>query len=545
MSSKLKGARPDILLIVADDLGFSDIGAFGSEIATPALDALAFDGVRFTDFHSASACSPTRAMLMTGTDHHVAGIGTMLEVARPGFTGAPGYEGYLNDRVVALPELLREAGYQTFMSGKWHLGETIATAPVSRGFDRSFALLQGGHDHFGRNLMKGANGGGTLYVEDDHFVDDLPADFYSSDYFTDRLLDYLGERDRDTPFFAYLPFSAPHWPLQAPDENLARVRGRYGDGPDILRQRRLDALKDLGLVPRNVVPHPVVADTPDWDALTPDARALSARTMEAYAAMVERMDWNIGRVITQLKAEGRFDNTLILFLSDNGAEGAIVEAMPLLGPFFTRMIADHCDNSLDNVGRPRSYVWYGPRWAQAATAPSRLNKMFTTQGGIRVPAFLSWPGHVDGAISHAFSTVMDIMPTLLDVAGAPDHGGRFHDRVVAPIKGASLLPLLEGKAAAVHDIDHPTGWELFGRRALRQGQWKAVYMAHEPGAAPSWALYDLAQDPGEIHDLARDEPERLATLIALWDDYRRENGVLHQPITIFEMDFASEQASVA
>ncbi len=378
--------RPNFLVIVADDLGFSDIGAFGGEINTPNLDRLAHEGIRFTDFHSAPACSPTRSMLLTGTDHHIAGIGTMLEVAGPGFRGAPGYEGYLNDRVVALPELLRDAGYLTLMAGKWHLGNTIERSPWARGFERSFALLPGGASHYGTAGTGGFSPMPTLYTEDDQFVT-VGEDFYSSDFYADTLLRYFRARseepeEKPRPFFAYLPFQAPHWPLQAPDESVAAYHGRYDDGPDVLREARLAALRHLGLCPPDVAAHPVVADgAPEWADMTADERARSARSMEVYAAMVDRMDQNIGRVIDYLADTGELDNTVVIFLSDNGAEGAIVEALPLRGAQIGALIEKYCDNSLDNLGRPNSFTWYGPRWAQAATAPSRLHKAFTTEGG--------------------------------------------------------------------------------------------------------------------------------------------------------------------
>ena len=537
--------RPNFLVIVADDLGFSDIGAFGGEINTPNLDRLAHAGIRFTDFHSAPACSPTRAMLLTGTDHHIAGIGTMLELAIPGFQGAPGYEGYLNDRVVALPELLRDAGYLTLMSGKWHLGKTIETSPGARGFERSFALLQASASHYGGTAARGFSPVPTLYAEDDRFVT-VGDDFYSSDFYTDTLLRYFRERsenpeDKDRPFFAYLPFQAPHWPLQAPDESIAMYHGRYEAGPDALREARLTALKRLGLCPPNVTPHPVVADgAPEWADMTADERALSARSMEVYAAMVDRMDWNIGRVIDYLVESGELDDTVVIFLSDNGAEGAIAEAMPLRGPQIAAHIEKYCDNSLDNLGRPSSFIWYGPRWAQAATAPSRLHKWFTTEGGIRVVGFVTWPGFArQGEISTAFATVMDIAPTVLELAGAEHPGaadqGRYRGRNVVPMRGRSLVDYLSGTAEAVHDADTGTGWELFGRRAIRQGDWKALHLPapYGPGA---WQLYDLSADPGEIDDLAASRPDKLAELLGLWDRYVEETGVILDPLSVFEVD---------
>ncbi|WP_322015584.1 arylsulfatase [Paraburkholderia sp. J12] len=530
---KSQARRPNFLVIVADDLGFSDLGAFGGEIATPHLDALAHTGVRFTDFHTASACSPTRAMLLSGTDHHVAGIGTMAETLPPELAGKPGYEGYLNERVAALPELLHEAGYFTAMAGKWHLGLTLERAPWARGFEKSFALLPGAANHYGfepvgehdeqPRLLRSTR---SLYVEDDHFVDQLPEDFYSSDSFTDKLLQYLDERPDDgRPFFAYLPFSAPHWPLQAPAEIVERYRGRYDAGPDELRTQRLARQRELGLLDADVSAHPVVAPTPSWDALGDEARAFSARTMEVYAAMVERLDWNVGRVIEHLKATGEFDNTFVLFLSDNGAEGALLEALPIFGPDLQRFIRDYYDNSLGNIGQGNSYVWYGPRWAQAATAPSRLYKAFTTEGGIRVVALAHY-AHLarNGSIGGAFATVMDVVPTLLELAGVEHPGTAWRGREIAALKGRSLLPYLSGRAETVHDASHVTGWELFGRRAVRQGDWKAVFIPAPVGSGV-WQLYDLARDPGETRDLAPAEPERLQALLEHWETYVEENGV--------------------
>jgi arylsulfatase len=529
--------RPNFLLIVVDDMGFSDLGAFGAEIQTPHLDALALGGIRLTDFHSAPACSPTRAMIMTGTDHHLAGIGSMLEVVRPDFEGAPGYEGYLNDRVVTFVELLRDAGYRTLMSGKWHLGMSPHTAPVARGFDKSFALLPGGADHFGGGPIDKIASRGPVYIEDDRFVTELPDDFYSSDYFTDRLIEFLdAEKDGDQrPFFAYLPFSAPHWPLQAPDAEIARYQGVYDAGPDALRSRRLDRLEQLGLVPPETVPHPVVADTPEWGALSAEEKAHSARSMEVYAAMVDRLDQNVGRVVEHLKATGQFDNTVIVFLSDNGAEGAIVEAMPIMGPVFGGLIRQFCDNSLDNAGRPGSYIWYGPRWAQAATAPSRLVKTYTTEGGIRVPAFIHWGARRAGEISDVFATAMDIAPTFLDLAGVNHPGDSYKGRNIHPMRGRSLRRWFEGRADAVHPPGTSTGWELFGRRAIRKDDWKAVYVPDENGTS-RWQLYDLSRDLGEVTDLADAHPDILRELLTLWERYVQETGVIETPISIFDAD---------
>jgi arylsulfatase len=377
----------------------------------------------------------------------------------------------------------------------------------------------------------------SRYTEDDQFVT-VDDDFYSSDFYADTLLRYFRERtDSEQQFFAYLPFQAPHWPLQAPAETIAKYRGRYDDGPDALREARLAALKRLGLCPPDVVAHPVVADgEPEWSEMSADEQALSARSMEVYAAMVDRMDYNIGRVIDYLTETGDLDNTVVIFLSDNGAEGAIVEAMPILGGLIAAEIEKNWDNSLDNAGAANSFIWYGPRWAQAATAPSRLHKAFTTEGGIRVAGFVTWPGFDrQHAIGTAFSTVMDIAPTVLELAGVTHPGTEYRGREVAPMRGRSLLPYLSGDTEAVHDDVTGTGWELFGRRAIRQGDWKALHLP-EPYGPGAWQLYDLSTDPGEIVDLAASHPEKLAELLVLWDRYVEDTGVILDPISLFDVD---------
>lgn len=524
----MSGKRPNFLVIVADDLGFSDIGAFGGEIATPHLDALAADGLRLTNFHSAPACAPTRAMLLTGTDPHIAGLGTHEEVLAKSQRGKPGYECYLNERVVTLPQLLRDAGYLTLMSGKWHLGSTLETCPHQRGFTRSFALLPGAANHYASSPKAGTGfpKQDTLYTEDDRFVT-LPDDFYSSDGFTTKLIDYLDERtDKTQPFFAYLAFSAPHWPLQAPDDLIAKYRGRYDAGPEALRQERLARLKELGLCAKDIAPHPIVAKNKTWEDMNDEERARSARAMEVYAAMVERLDWNVGRVIAHLKETGEFDNTLILFMSDNGAEGALIEAVPVFGPYLMDFIDKYYDNSLDNIGRPNSYVWYGPRWAQASTAPSRLYKTYTSQGGIRVVAFASGASLARrNEIGDAFSTVMDVMPTLLDLAGATHPALEYQGRAIEPMMGRTLRPYFSGETSDVHPKDVVTGWEFFGRRGIRKGDWKAIWIPAPEGTS-DWQLYNVAADPGEIDDLAASEPERLQEMLGLWDEYVERVGVV-------------------
>jgi arylsulfatase len=531
--------RGNVLVIVADDLGFSDLGAFGGEIDTPHLDRLALAGVRLTGFHTAPTCSPTRAMLLSGADNHVAGLGTMAEALAPPQLGRPGYEGYMNRRVASVAELLHDAGFYTVQAGKWHLGVEADQSPAARGFERSYTLLQGLHNHFG--MDQGAKwralGLQSTYRENGGLVH-YPEGRYSADVFTDHMLEYLDEaRHGGKPFFAYMTFSEPHWPLQAPAELIAKYRGRYDDGPEALRQRRLRRLQDLGLVARDVVPHAPVGVKP-WSSLPPAERVDAARRMEVYAAMVDRLDQNVGRLIERLRANGQLDDTLIVFLSDNGAEGGdrdvplggISGGRPVAPLTVGEMASLGVDNSVDNFGSATSYIGYGPAWAQAATAPRSRYKGLTTQGGINTSAFIVGPGVRGGRIVHSFTHVMDITPTLLQFAGVA-HPDTYQGHPVAPVEGHSWANMLADRGDAVWPAEQPVGWELFFRRAVRIGDWKAVYESENAtltasGEPSRWWLYDVGRDPGETVDLAAKEPARLAQLTRAWDAYAERVGVV-------------------
>ncbi|KAK6380408.1 hypothetical protein LTS17_005598 [Exophiala oligosperma] len=562
--------RPNFLVIVADDLGFSDCSCFGSEISTPNIDALAADGVRFTSFHVAAACSPTRAMLMTGTDHHLTGLGQLSEFVRssPAHQGQPGHEGYLVDSVVALPELLRDAGYFNVLSGKWHLGLNKKHGPAARGFDRSFALLPGCANHYGYEpqyedavnepppFMETAVTG--LHSENGEYVKNTPKDFYSSDFYSDKLIEYLSSRNEEEqakPFFAYLPFSAPHWPLQAPKASVDKYRGLYSDGPAALRERRLAKLKEMGLVAQDVVPHEVVSvegEPPEWSQMVPEEREKSARCMEVFAGMVDRMDERIGKVINHLKETDQYDNTYIMFMSDNGAEGASYEASPVLGDSLIPHIQKYYDNSLDNIGRANSFVWYGSRWAQASTAPGRLYKMYSTEGGCRVPLVVK-PAVSDlrcaGSVTDAFCTVMDVVPTILELGGTKHPGGVYRGRKVQQVRGKSWGSFLDSltqsddiRNLTIHDDEHVTGWEICGSGALRKGRYKITFVPR-PRGPQRWELFDVVGDPGETRDIGPENPELLATLLEAWDKYKKDVGVVglagefdqaEQPVDEFE-----------
>ncbi|MBO9695013.1 MAG: arylsulfatase [Sphingopyxis sp.] len=509
--------QPNFLVIVADDLGYSDIGAFGGEIATPNLDRLALAGVRLAGFHTAPTCSPTRSMLLSGTDNHIAGLGTMAEMIRPNQKDKPGYEGYLRSDVATLAERLSGGGYRTLFSGKWHLGLTPGQDPHARGFGRSFALLQGGHNHFGTDV-----GTSATYTEQGKQLTKLPADFYSSDYFASRLIDFLGERpeqEKARPFFAYLAFTAPHWPLQARSGDIARYRGRYDAGFDVLRQRRLDRQRELGILSADVVPHTPRNRDGSWDSLTADQQRAAARNMEIYAAMVDRLDRNVGRVIETLRASGELDNTVIVFLADNGAEALDVETT---GAEMLAARLKGADNSFTNRGADSSYVTYGAGWAQAATAPSWLTKGYQSEGGTRAVAFISGAGipRREGADTQ-FLSVADVAPTLLELAGVDPAITDVAGRRVRPITGRSWLAWLRDPKARIYGASDGFGAELFGSRAYRRGDRKLTDVGDG-----KWRLFDIVRDPGETRDLSLVEPARREELIEAWNRYALDVGVI-------------------
>ncbi len=513
--------RPNILLIVVDDMGYSDIGPFGAEIRTPNLDALAKSGMIFTDFHTSASCSPTRSMLLSGTDNHIAGLGSMGELIKPSQKGKPGYEGYLNHRVVSIATLLRDAGYFTCMSGKWHLGHEPQHDPSRRGFQKVFTMLQGGTSHFDDEWMMYPNYT-PVYRENGTRVH-VPKGFYSSEFYTTKLISYLDSRPAHRPFFGYLTFTAPHDPLHAPDEWIDKYKGKYDAGYDALAERRLKRLKELGFVAPGVNPFPRLQSIPSWDKLTREQKKVEARKMEVYAAMIANVDHHLGRLFRHLKKTGEWENTLVIFFSDNGANGHEMNSYPHTDK---EWVERNSDNRFENMGRQYSRIATGPAWAQASMTPYRMFKGLVSEGGIRSPLIMSGTGVAQtGSRSDAFAHVMDVAATILDASKTPHPGTSYKRRKIERLRGRSLLPVLSGKANVVHPEDTAVSWELFGGRAVRKGDYKLLWLA-EPYGTGEWQLYDLAKDPGELTDLSRRHTELRTELIDVWNRYSRETGVI-------------------
>jgi len=517
--------RPNIIVILADDLGQTDLGVFGGEIATPNLDALANAGVKLTNFHTAATCSPTRAMLLSGTDNHVAGLGAMSEVMyafAPYLLDKPGYEGYLNENVATLPEVMAKADYQTLMVGKWHLGKKEGQTPAARGFQRSFSLMGGGAGHLDERPILPSNKKAT-YLEDDKPTT-LPENFYSSPFYTNKMKQYLNERDKSKPFLSYMAYTAPHWPLQAPESSIAKHKGKYDEGYEALLASRLERQKELGLIAKSTQVPPLPRNIKPWASLSAEEKKISAKQMEIYAAMVSDLDTAIGDLVTHLKDEGVYDNTIIFFMSDNGTE-ANTPNSPAYRSFLSEYVVRCCDNSYENMGKANSYVMYGPQWARAGSSVKRLYKGATTQGGIHTPAFVHFPKMVKPSQYDGIVSVMDIMPTLLEIANAEHPYSKANEEnKFAPMRGTSMLSMLAGKSANVHSDDYFLGAELHGNKAIRQGDWKLLLIGR-PAGNGKWGLYNLADDPAELIDVSANHPEKVAELKLAWQQYAEEVGI--------------------
>ena len=494
--------QPNFLLIVADDLGFSDIAPYGGEMPTPNLARLAAEGTRFLDFHTAVKCNPTRAMLHTGIDNNTAAVG-------------PRRNYRLSPDAATLAEVLRDAGYHTYMTGKWDLGRGAEQVPSARGFEQVFALLPGAGRHF-PNPHRDASDALNSYSENGERVA-VPDDFYSTYHYTDRMIEFIDANlGNGRPFFAFLSYTAPHYPLQAPRDRIEPYNGWYEEGYQATRSARIDRLRELGLFSAGFEPYQDENLT-DWASLTDAERANEARRMQIYAAMVDIMDEEIGRVLDYLHEQGIADDTVVLFMSDNGADATAT------GAGYNE--AD--DNSLGNLGDATSYVTVGANWARVSSTPLRLYKTFTSEGGTRVPAILRWPGRVTaGRIDRNFFQVADLMPTLLELAGA-NHPADSGETGMLRMQGRPVTDLWLQGTPAYGDADyafHTYTEARLGGGYARRGDWKLAWWKEDGEFVPG-ALFNLAEDPAETRDRAADHPEIVADLAQAWLDYAAQNGV--------------------
>ncbi|MBM3386722.1 MAG: arylsulfatase [Betaproteobacteria bacterium] len=518
-------SRPNFVLLLADDWGFTDVGAFGGEIATPHLDELARRGVRFSNFHASASCSPSRAMLLTGVDNHRNGVGNMRETIPRAHLGQPGYLTVLNDRVVTIATLLRDSGYRTYVTGKWHLGKEAHNLPNQRGFVRSLVQGDSGSDNW-ETAKRYLDLTDKVYWYEDGRETPMPADYYSSEFFVSKMIEYLDQDDghKEQPFLAYIAFQANHIPLQAPRAFIDHYKGRYSAGWSALRQQRRERAAALGLIPQDT-PMVNMASTADWERLSAQEKAYESRRMEVYAGMAQAMDHEVGRLIAHLKASGRYDNTVFIFLSDNGAEASDPYAV-LSG----RLWLDwQYRRDISSLGAKGAYTVIGPNWASAVASPLATYKFYSGEGGIRVPLIIAGvPGARAGQIHQSFTHIQDIAPTMLELAGLPPQQGRYQERKVEPITGRTLLPVLRGQAERVYPPDQAVGYELSGNQALFKGDLKLLRNIPPLGDG-QWRLFDIVRDPGETHDLARERAAEFEAMRQDYEAYARHNGVLPMP----------------
>ncbi len=521
--------RPDIVLIMADDMGFSDLGSYGGEIGTPHLDRLAANGLRFSHFYNTARCCPTRASLLTGLYAHQAGVGHMM-----GDDKLPGYRGDLAANAVTIAEALKDAGYGTYMSGKWHVtrhvghwsGNDELTSthnwPRQRGFDRFYGTIHGAGSFYDPISLTEDNEPVELAPPDDP---EAPVYYYTdaiSEHAARFVRDHVESERSDDPLFLYVAHTAPHWPLHALPEDIARYRGRYAAGWDAIRAERRQRLIELGLIEADWPIAERDPRVPAWADVPGEERPWFERAMEVYAAQVDRMDRGIGEVVAALEETGRLDNTLILFLADNGGCAEVLTER-WTGLAIPRQALDGSPVAVGNdlsvlPGPESSYQSYGPHWAHASNTPFRLYKHWVHEGGIASPLIVHWPARIadGGGIVREIAHVIDLMATALDAAGAAHPASRAGSDSI-PVEGVSLLPAFEAQPLDREAVF----WEHEGNRAVRSGKWKLV--SRYPG---EWELYDVLADRTEANDLALVEPERAAALAVLWNDWAARTGVV-------------------
>ena len=519
--------RPNIVLILADDLGYTDISPFGSEISTPNIARLAAEGLSFTNYHTAGSCAPARAMLLTGVDSHRNGVPNIPEALPAEQMAYDHYQGVLNDKVVTLANVLQAGGYHTYMTGKWHLGHTPELLPAARGFDRTIAMADTGADNWEQRTYLPIYDQANWYADGAEHT--LPDDFYSSEYFIDKTIEFIASNaEDDQPFFAYVPFQAVHMPVQAPREFSDKYAGVYDEGWTVMREKRRLAAEKAGVIPEETE----AVATPGtliWDNLTEEQRRHHARRMEVYAGMVDAMDMHIGRLMDYLESIGEYDNTIFVFTSDNGAEGSNIilpNGGSALSPWFD--IVGYNSN-YETLGERNSWNAIGPSNATIAASPLTYYKFHANEGGLRVPLVMSGPGiGGQGGMTDEFVFVTDLAPTILNLVGVDIHDGSWLGQEVEPIVGVDFSEFLAGASSQVHDDFDSIGYELGGNSALFKGDYKIV-INRTGQSETEWHLFNIRTDPGEARDLAQEQPALLEEMLADYESYVQANNVLPMP----------------
>lgn len=514
--------KPNFLIVVADDLGWSDPGFLGSRIRTPTLDALAKRGIFMSHFYVAPTCSPTRSMLMTGVSNHAAGVGTMHNLQAENQIGQLAYGAQLHDGVVTVAEMLRAHGYSTMMSGKWHLALDENQRPHRRGFQRSFGLVEGGASHFADAMMITPSENVT-YLENGQPTQ-LASDFYSTIGYTDKIIEYIDEAG-EKPFFAYLTYTAPHDPLQVPDDWIDRYQGVFDDGPDVGREERRQRLIELGHLNADAemakalnFPSWLDSYQAPWEERSEEDRRTHAKRMEIFASMVELLDAELGRVIARLEENGQLSNTYVMFMSDNGA--AVTTPLAYRGN--TReWLHENFDLSREAMGQMGSFTSMGRDWAHTSNTPFSRFKGSVAEGGVRSPLIVAGPGLESGVTRTIPAHVTDLVPTVYELAGITASDEPLYEGKLQP-QGTSILPIFED---ASFDETRIFFNELFGNRMVRSGRWKAVWQSPPLGSG-EWELFDIVADPSAMKNLAEAHPEVISELVAAYDEFAKANGVI-------------------
>ena len=510
--------KPNFVLILVDDAALQDFGCYGGEAATPNIDMLAQNGMMFTNYHASPMCAPSRAMLLTGHDSHQTGVPNLPIFTPPEIAKIEGYEGTLNQKVKTVATRLKDIGYRTYITGKWHLGHDENTLPTKRGFDRSYILDASGADNYKQKPYLPTQSSKPPWYKDGQKVD-LPVDFYSSKNLVDEMITFMEEdTESNNPFFSFIAFQAIHIPVQAPKEYTEKYIDTYSQGWDVIKKRRYDNAKKLDIIPQEAVMGTRPGNLKKWESLNEEQKKYAAKAMAVNAGMLDAMDHHIGRYIDYLKSKGQFNNTIFIVTSDNGPEASSVGDVQIM-KFWLKYAGYHQD--YDRLGEVDSYNYIGPEFANAAAGPSSFFKFYAGEGGLRVPLIFSGPGIPREHKSNAFSFITDVTPTILTLAGIENP----EEAEAGPMTGKDLSPLISQSEETVYSLDEPIGMEAASHCALWRGDYKLTKNGKAYGDG-EWRLYNIKSDPGEMKDLKQTRPTLFAEMIKEYHHYSEKHEVV-------------------